>query len=224
MRTIDLKLLLGLTLKRWWIIVITVIPFTVSAYFISIYLIEPVYSSNTTIYIGKELTPSEDLTYNDLLVGSQLVEDYRELVKSRLVLSEVLRELNLTDISAEEFSEKLNVDLINNTRIMRISASDASPAMARMIANKVTDVFTEKVAEIMQVENVKVIDRAEIPDRPVKPNLMVNTFAGFAAGSIIGLVIIFLIEFLDNSVKTSDEIKEYLDLPVIGIIPVFSKK
>ena len=79
----------------------------------------------------------------------------------------MMRELNISGVSAEAFSSKINVSLKNNTRIIQISAFNSSPETARTIADKVTDVFVEKVDEIMQVDFVKVIDRAETPQAPV---------------------------------------------------------
>lgn len=224
MKTYDVNSLFHLFLRKFWIVAITAVLFSGSSFLISQYLINTVYRSDTTLYIGKNLSSDSGLEYNDLLIGSQLVEDYRELIKSRLVVNEVMRELSITGVSAEVFSAKINVALKNNTRVIQISASDASPDTARTIADKVTDVFVEKVDEIMQVDYVKVIDRAETPQVPVKPNKALYTAAGFILGAALSFGIIFLVDFFDNSVKTAEDIGEFLNLPVIGTIPVFPKK
>lgn len=221
--TIDLKEIINMILKRWWIIVIAALICTIATAIVSFFFLTPVYQSNTTLYIGKKVDTDKntDLAYNDLLLGSQLVKDYRELVKSRLVANQVMKDLNLSDITVEGFSAKLSVELKNDTRVIQISAEDKDPVMASTIANKVADVFIEKVVDIMQVENVKIIDRAEVPDKAVKPKKLTNIAIAFVLGLVLGFGIVFLIEFLDNTVKTPEDIKKYLDLPVIGTIPVF---
>lgn len=222
METIDLKNILQMILKRWWIIVTSVLICTIATAVISFFFMDPVYQSNTTLYIGKKVDDQKtDLAYNDLLLGTQLVKDYRELVKSRLVANQVLKDLKLDDITIEAFSKKLSVDLKNDTRVIQISATDTDPIMAKTISNKVADVFMEKVVDIMQVENVKVIDTAEVPKSPIKPNKKMNVAIAFVLGLMLGFGIVFLIEYLDNTVKTPEDIKKYLDLPVIGTIPVF---
>ena len=226
MKTLDFKSVLRIILKRWWIIVTAVLVCSAAAFFASIYFINPVFQSNTTLYIVKEVENGgkNNLEYYDLLIGGLLVEDYRELVKSRLVSNQVLKDLKFENISVEAFSRKVSVGLKNGTRVIQISATDTAPMMAKIIADKVTDVFIEKVVDIMQVNNVKVIDRAELPKSPIKPNKMMNTAVASVLGLIFGLGIVFLIEFLDKTVRTAEDIKEYLDLPVIGTIPVISRK
>ena len=71
----------------------------------------------------------------------------------------------------------------------------------------------------MKIENVQIIDRAEIPTKPIKPVPVVYMTVAGILGIIIGIFIVFLIEFLDNRIKTSDDIIKYLELPIIGIIP-----
>lgn len=226
MKTLDLKSLLQLILKKWWIIAICVFVCSAAAIVASLYFIDPVYQSNTTIYIvkGELVTADKSDEYMDLLIGSQIIKDYRELAKSRLVANQVLKDLKLDNITVDAFSDKVSVDLKNDTRVIQISATDTSPVMAKIIADKVTDVFIEKVVDIMQAMNAKVIDRAEVPEKPIKPNKVKYTAAAFALGFALGFGIIFLIEFLDNTVKTAEDIKEFMNLPVIGRIPVFSDK
>jgi capsular polysaccharide biosynthesis protein len=124
-------------------------------------------------------------------------------------------------MSVGAITSKLSVELKNDTRIIQISAQNNDPVMAQTIANKVAEVFMEKVVDIMQVENVKVIDKAEVPKSPVKPNKRQNVAIAFVLGLAIGFGVVFLIEYLDNTVKTPEDVKKYLDLPVIGTIPVF---
>ena len=90
-----------------------------------------------------------------------------------------------------------------------------------VIANKVAEVFKQKVVELMDVENVQVIDRAEVPISPVKPKKELNIAIATFIGLMTGLGIIFLIEYLDNTIKTPEDIEKHLGLPVIGTIPVF---
>lgn len=226
MRTIDLKMFLQIIFKRWWLIATAIFVFAAAAVVLSVYFIEPVYQSDTTLYIGKEVEAGSaaNLDYYDLLLGSQLVKDYRELVNSRLVANQVLKDLKLDNISVGNFLNKLSVDSKNDTRVVQISVTDTDPIMAKDIANKVADVFIEKVIVIMHVKNVEVIDRAEVSNSPVRPNKIMNVAIGVLAGAVLGFCSAFFIEFFDSTVKTSEDIREYLDMTVIGTIPVFSVK
>ncbi len=226
MRTTDLKMFLQIILKRWWLIATAVFVSTAAAVVLSVYFIEPVYQSNTTLYIGKEaeVGSTATLDYYDVLLGSQLVKDYRELVNSRLVANQVLKDLKLDSIPVGDFLKKLSVDSKNDTRVVQISVTDTSPIMAKDIANKVADVFIEKVIVIMHVKNVEVIDRAEVPNSPIRPNKIMNAAIGVIVGAALGFCSAFFIDFFDNTVKTSEDVREYVNMPVIGTIPVFSVK
>ncbi len=221
MEELDLKSLIQMLLNRWWILVVSVLVFTLTAGIISFFILDPIYQANTTLYIVKKVEKEGDLAYNDLLISTQLVKDYRELAKSKLVANKVISELGLTNITAEQLSNKLNVTLKNETRVIQITVEDKDPVLASTLANKAAEVFREKVVEIMQVENVQVIDVAEIPAKPVKPNKQMNMAIAFVIGLMIGAGIIFMIEYFDNTIKTSEDVKKYTDLPVLGTIPVF---
>lgn len=217
----ELREYLQIIRKRIWIVVALTLVAAIISSIVSFFVLEPIYQSNTTLYVGKKTDGQEAMVYNDLLLNNQLVKDYRELVKSRLIARTVIDELQLHDMTAGQLAGKLSVNLKNDTRLIEITAQDTDPELAMVIANKVAEVFKQKVVELMDVENVQVIDRAEVPISPVKPKKELNIAIATFIGLMTGLGIIFLIEYLDNTIKTPEDIEKHLGLPVIGTIPVF---
>lgn len=221
MDTLDLRSIMQIIIKRWWIIVASTLLATIISAIVSFFFLTPIYQSQTTLYIGKSLESKGELVYNDLLLGNQLVKDYRDIVKSRKIANIVLEELGLDNLTASSLSSKVEVNLKNDTRVFQISAQDTDPELAMSIANKVTQVFQTEVIEIMKIENVQIIDEAELPLKPIKPNKKINVAIAFIIGLMLSTGVVFLIEYLDNTVKTPEDIKKYLDIPIIGTIPVF---
>ncbi len=78
-----------------------------------------------------------------------------------------------------------------------------------------------RIAEAMQTADVQVIDRAVLPERPVKPRIKLNIAIAGVLGLFIGVGLAFLLDFMDTSIKTKDEVEEILGLPVLGQIPDF---
>ncbi len=217
---ISIKDVFKILLRKWWIIFICVVVFGAAAYTWTNYFVVPMYSANTTLYVGKN-TDTVGIQSNDLYLGANLILDYREIAKSKLVAYEVIDELGL-NMSAGAMASMISVEQRELTRVIQISVRYPDPQMAMDIANKVAEVFQKKVIEIMQLENVQIIDRAELPRFPISPNNRLNYMVGIILGLAIGVGIIFLIEFLDDTIKTPEDVQKHVDLPVIGVIPVFN--
>jgi capsular polysaccharide biosynthesis protein len=183
----------------------------------------PVYSANTTLYVGKNID-IQGIQASDLKLGADLILDYRELAKSKLVANEVINELGLKNMSAGGLAGMVQVNQRNESRVIQISVNSTNPQMAMDLTNKVAEVFQKKVVEIMQVENVQIIDKAVMPFYPISPDNNRNIMLGIFLGFIIGAGIILLIAFLDKTVKSAEDVQRYLDLPVIGNIPVINSK
>lgn len=66
---------------------------------------------------------------------------------------------------------------------------------------------------------VEIVDPAEVPLTPAKPNLLLNILVSIVLGVGAGITLAFFIEYLDTSVKTVDDVERYLELPVLGVIP-----
>jgi len=222
MEEIELKNLFRILLKRWWVIFLLTIFTSALGVVYTIFIVKPLYQSDVSIYIWKSSKPeSVSIMYNDVLLNDRLVNDYRELVKSRLIADEVIREMNLKDINYEQLAAKLNVTSKKDTRLIFITASDFSPELARNLADKVAEVFQKKSVEFMKVENIQIIDRAIIPKVPVKPSKILNISISFLVGFLFGIVTVLIMEYFDDTIKTPEDAEKQLGLPVICTIPIF---
>ena len=219
----EIKEYLRIIKQRLWIVAIMILISTIMSAVANYYIIKPTYQANALLYVGKKVNEQEGIAYYDLLLSDQLVRDYRELVKSRLVASTVIKELGLVNMSTDQLAGKVSVSLKADTRLIQIKAEDIDPEKAKDIAAKVTEVFKEKAVELMDVENVQVIDSPEAPSYPVSPRKQLNIMIAVFIGLMAGLGIVFLIEYFDDTIKTPEDVQKHLGLPVIGTIPAFSE-
>ncbi len=80
------------------------------------------------------------------------------------------------------------------------------------------------VAGDVRSNNISIIDRAEVPSWRFKPNLTLNLAIGLLLGGMLGVLAAFLLEFLDDTIKTPDDVEQKLKLAVLGIIPKLGPK
>lgn len=221
----ELKQYLKILFKRLWIIIVLPVVAAGVASYVSFYILDSVYEANTTLYvINKKADFQPTVAYNELMAGQYLVKDYRELIKSRTVTETVINELKLEHITPEALAKKISVNAKNDTRLIEIKVQDSYPNRAKDIANKVANVFINKVIEWMRAENVSIIDDAKIPASPVKPDPLMNIVIAALVGLMAAVGIVFLIEYLDDTIKTAEDVEKYLDLTVLGTIPVLNLK
>lgn len=206
------------------ILVMLMISITIAGV-LSYYVIKPEYQTFTTLMIGKPKDYQGDrgIEYNDLILNQRLVSTYGQIVKMRVVADKVINNLGL-GISYGEFGNKVSVNLVKDTEIIKLQVTDYNPTLATNIANETAKVFMESVKDIMLVENVQVIDEAQIPKSPIKPKPMLNIAIAGVLGIMGGVFLAFLLEFLDNTIKTSEDIEKHLGLSVLGTIPIFEKE
>lgn len=222
----ELKEYIDIIKRKIWILILVPFLCGITTDIFNCFFSKKTYESKTTLYIGKRSEEQTGIGYNDILMGQYLVKDYREIAKSRSVLEEVVDELIYEgkldeDFNPSSLSDKISVNLCGDTRVIEIKVQDTDPQTARNLANKVAEVFKEKVKELMEIDNVKIIDKATLPDKnnPTKPKRLRDILIASLFGILLGLGIIFFMEYLDNTIKTSEDAEKYLGLPVIGTIP-----
>lgn len=216
--TIDLRELIHIIAKRFWLIALITVVAVLSSGFISVFVLDKQYEAYTQLIINKPADQAQPLTYNDVMLNQKLVDTYSIIAKSNTVLEQVIEQLGL-NIPIKELNDKITVSGENETEIIRITVKDTDPKLAASIANKVAEVFMAEVIKKMKIDNVQVIDPARIPIEPSQPKPLLNIAIAGVLGIMIGLGVVFLMEYLDNTIKTPDDVQRYLGLPVLGSIP-----
>lgn len=217
--TIDLREYFGIIKKRFWIIaLITTIAIVVSGA-ISFFVLTPVYEAKSTLIVNTEKNEeTEMITGDQFSVSQKLTVTYGEIIKSRSVLDDVIKNLKLDD-EYEELVKNVTVSPVKDTQIISISVQDTNKEKARDIANEIPKVFKKEAKRITKANDIQVIDKAILPQSPIKPNKMMNITIAAALGAMIGLFVVFLIEYLDNKLKTPQDIEKHLGLSVLGVVP-----
>ncbi len=219
---IDLKDLLLIIRKRMRLIIgITLLSVLISG-LISVYVLVPQYETFTTLMLGKPADFTGEnaaYDYQDVLLNQRLVKTYGEIAKSKVVLTEVIENLNL-NTTYGRLKNQVTVSLLNDTEIIKVTVTGSRPNEITRIANEMAVVFMENVSEIMRIDNVLIIDEAEVPTAPISPRVLMNVAIAGVLGLMIALGLVFLLEFLDQSIKTPDDIKQHFGITVLGIIPV----
>lgn len=215
---VDIKELIMVLLKRAWIIIIATIFTGIIAFAISKFRIAPQYESTTKLYLLAN-SDSQTVTYSDLQVGSQLTNDYMALVKSRPVLEDTISELKL-DVTTKQLTDLISVSNPANTRIIEITVKYTNPNTAKNIADMIRESSADHIKDIMDLEKINVVEEANIPRDKVSPNVTQNTLIGAILGAIVAVLAILIVYFLNDTIKTSDDVERYLGLTVLANIPI----
>lgn len=181
-------------------------------------LITPKYESVTKMYVLTKQN-NEVLTQGDMQASTYITKDYAELIKSRTVIETVITQLDL-NISNKALLKKIGVFTPIDTRIVGISVKDENPYKAAEIANAMRDVSGQHIRDVMEVETVNTVEDAEIPEEPASPNAIKNALLCGALGSILALFMVILRHMLNDTVKMEEDIEKYLEMSVLGIIPL----
>ncbi|MCX5773464.1 MAG: Wzz/FepE/Etk N-terminal domain-containing protein [Fusobacteria bacterium] len=214
---IDLKELIEMLLRRWWIIFSGIIIFGTIGIGIALTSTK-IYESSATLMVGNNnMAQYNSLDSSQVQLNKDLVSTYQEIAVSSNVLNVVISTLNL-EISPKALAGQIKVSNINDTEIIRISAMSPVPEVAQEIANTTATVFKDKVQEIMNVDNVKIVDPAVLPQSPVKPNKKLILAASLFLGLVLSVGLIFVIEFFDKRIKNLEFFEKELNLPILATI------
>lgn len=203
------------------IIIVTLIVVLLGAMY-SLFLKIPVYESMTTLVLTGTAeasgTNSEGaITSNDINLNSKLVSTYREVIKSKTVLKDVINTLGL-DYTVNELSNKISVSTVSDTEMIKITVESAKPEETAKIANELAEKFGEQIKEIYKIENISIIDRAEVPTEPADSSIVKQVVIYVLIGLVLSFAIVFAMFYFDTTLKDASQV-EKLGLTVLTSVP-----
>ena len=224
MEEIDLKELM----EMFWIkkvqILLIVLIFMVIGFIYTVGFTTPMYSSSTTLILASnskegEKNPSTQ-TQTEININQKLVSTYSQVVKSKSVLRKVKENLKI-DIDEETLRKNIKVNAVEDTEIIEITVNSLLPENSAKIANEIAKVFTEKVKEIYNIENVQVLDKAEVSEEPSNIHHSKDVVIFAFVGVVLAVMYVLIINMLDTTIKTAEEVEKEFKIPVIASIPIY---
>ena len=220
--TIDLAELFGVLWHWIWLILLVALLFGGAAYAFSKFVIPEEFQSTTKIYVlDKESGSGGQSTYTDLQVGSQLTKDYAELITSRTVIEKVIADNHLESVyDYKEFLKKVEVNTPTDTRIVSITVTDTNPALAQALADDIRVEASDLIIDTMQINAVNTYEVANLPTEKSAPSCSKWALLGALLGALLVGGIVTLQYILDDTIKTSEDIEQYLGLSTLALIPL----
>lgn len=215
---IDLREVFFLLKRNILAIIASAVICALAGLLATIYLITPQYEASATMIVNSRQDQSTNIT-NDMITSSKnLVDTYSIIIKSDTVLDEVIDNLDL-NMDYGSLASRINVAAVNSTQVMRISMQDPNPDLARAIVGEITKIAPDTIQDAMEAGSVKVISEARASSHPVSPSKSKNTMLAGMLGLIVSIAVIVLRDMFNSTFKDDEDIRKYLGLAVLGVIP-----
>ena len=209
---ITVKDLFNAMKRRLRMIVLITLLATMTSGIYSFYFITPKYQSSTQILVNQSRENGQGIDYNQ--VQSNL-ETYSDIIKSPMILDIVSRKLEL-DRPEKTLVKQINISSGEKSRVFTITVQDSDPETAAKISNTIAETFKEEILTLINVNNINILSMAKVNPSPTNPSPKLIIAVGFIFGLITSLGICFLLEKMDDSIRTESDVEQLLGLPVLG--------
>lgn len=214
---IDLKDLVFEILGGWQKIAISTVLAALIMFVISAFIITPQYQSTSKLYVLK--TTGDTLSsLTDIQIGTNLANDYMEIIDGRPILDQVIANLDL-DMSYKELKALLTFNNPSSSRILEISATHPDAQMAKAIVDEMADVAAAFIAEKMNQEKPSVLQYGYVATGPVSPSVAKNTLLGGFVGAFLAIAIIVIGYLMNDTIMTPDDMERKVGLQVLASLP-----
>ncbi len=222
MEELDLKQLFKIFASRKIYMILITIIFILLGIVYTLTMVKPRYKSSTKLILAKTETTSEngkEITSSELTLNQKLISTYSEIVKTKSVLRQVIDNLDL-DLTEETLEKSISIKLKNDTDMIEITITNDNPENAAIIANEVAKVFSAKVAEVYNINNIKVMDKAEVDNSPYNINHPKDVAIFALVGIVVAVIYAIVANMLDTTIKSNEDIEKNIKLTVLAEIPL----
>lgn len=224
MEELDLKELLDLFLSKILQIILIVIIATGIGIIYTMGFVTPKYTSSTSLVLttsekSSEADSTNSISTTDITINSKLVSTYSEIVKSKKVLRKVISNLNI-DISEDILRSSVSVNAVEDTELISISVTNENAVYAAKIANEIAKVFSETIPEIYNINNIYILDEAEVENGPSNIHHTKDVIIFAFIGVVVAVGYVLIANMLDTTIKSPEDIEKGFSLPVLVSIPL----
>ncbi|MCR5843601.1 MAG: hypothetical protein K6G66_06565 [Oscillospiraceae bacterium] len=224
---IDLFKLVRVLFSKSLVIILVALLVGSLVFAATFFFITPTYLATASIYVNNSSVSlgATRLTINssELSASNNLVSTYIYILQSRTTLEDVIEQAALP-YTFKELGKMIKATAVPNTAAFNVDVTSESPTEAELIANTIAKVLPERISEIVDGSNVRIIDYAIVPSGRSAPSYTKNTLIGCVIGAFLAVMIIsikFIIaEQNDVVIHSADELREmYPDISILTLLP-----
>lgn len=215
---LGLEEILNMFLRRWWVMVICAVTFSVVSFFYAQFMVAPLYRTDGTLYVNASKTETVNATQANMSASQQLAVLYKEILSRRTFLSKVASDVD-NKYTVDQLAGMISMGSINETEIMGIRVVGEIPQDVYEICHSVLINASDELTRVVNAGSVKILDDGQLPEHPFSPNVKTYALFAFIIGFIFGAVLLFGIEVFDTRVKTREDIEKRYQEPLLGEIP-----
>ncbi|SMF92174.1 Capsular polysaccharide biosynthesis protein [Paenibacillus uliginis N3/975] len=222
----ELKQYFRILQKKWWLIMAIIILAMAATGIKSYYFTTPIYAANAKLIVNQSSSDgAATLNASTIQTSIFLINSYKEIIKSSAIMNKVVEKFPNLGESAGQISAKISVTSANNSQVMNLVYQDTSYAKAAEIVNAVSTVFKDQIPQIMKVDNITILSEADtaVSPAPINFNPIMNMLISFVVSLMLAIGLVFLLDYLDDTLQTEVEITEILDVPVLAVVGKITK-
>jgi capsular exopolysaccharide synthesis family protein len=207
-----------LIVRRWaWMIILGVLICGSITYVVT-KLMHPVYQATTLVVLTITTSTSP---YDNTTAALALQPTYAQLMNTPQVLGPVAAKHGMT---MQQFSPMVSIKAQSNTPIIEIDVDNHDPRLAAQIANEIAQSFVQYSSTGLGGVVQPQIVAAQPPVDPIKPKPALDAGIGALVGLGLALALIVAFEWMDDRLKTPEEIQDLMGLDTLTVIPALSQK
>lgn len=214
---IDLVDLFYMFYQNLWKIILCMIIGGVVTFGYTKLMIPPTYTATSKIYVVSA-SDNSVIDLSDLQIGSQLTSDYQELLVTRPVLQDVIKNLDLK-MDYKTLASKISISNTTDTRILTINVTTTNPNESADIANEVVEQAMIYLPKVMETEEPNLVESAIAPESAAGPSYSKNTLLGMIAGALLMAGYLCVRYLMNDTVITTDDVIKYYGTLPLGAIP-----
>lgn len=216
---LDLRHILRIARQYWWLVLLLTLVAGGTAYLRSSQQPDRYSTSSRVMLLGED---SETInSYTAQMASQNLLITYSQLIESDEILQNVVAELNLP-VDYVALDKQVTPRVIEDTIIIEIVVTDTDPARAAAIADATAQQFVSYIENNQSTtlsSPVEVSATARVPDAPFEPNPTTAALLGAFVGLLLGIALVAVLEFLDNTVKPGQDLQNITSSPLLATIP-----
>ncbi|MGN0550525.1 MAG: YveK family protein [Acutalibacteraceae bacterium] len=236
-KDISINDILKIFLSHIKLIVLIVVIFGIASFLYSKYMITPMYTTSTLLYVtnSDSLPGEQDVENNntsatsaantsgksganDIVISARIASVCQTLFKTDIMMQELIEYLDL-NVSTGQLKGMIGVSAVEDTQFITVTITSANPETAAAIANALPKAAQSTYKFFFPYGKIVVANPAHVPSSPSSPNVPKNTLFGAGAGLVLALILSFIIEIIDTTVKPDDDLYKIYNIPVFAAIP-----